>query len=562
VLGAALLIGTMALVSSPARAASAATSVSDVTVTNTAPSTAAGALTNYTIGFQTSTSGALSGSAASFITIILPKGTGLSELNGSVVVDGTNVADCSNESTSSVVEAQCFIFSSDTVATSTAVTVNLDGVTNPITPSTTDTVKVSTSSDTTVVTSPHYSVTGAHGVSNVTVTNTLPSTAAGALTSYTIRFKTSSSGALSGSAGSFVTIRPPSSSVLTDIIGGSVVAGGRLAGDCRTPTTSRVVRCYIATTVAARTAVVVTLAGVTNPTTPSSKATVKVFTSSDTTAVTSHRYSVTAAQAVSDVTVTNTPPSTAAGALTNYTIGFQTSTSGALSGSAGSFITITMPNGTGFSELNGSVVVGGTMVGFCVPNDVVPEVQCDVLSGVIVATSAAVTVDLDGVTDATTPSATDTVTVSTSSDTTAVTSPPYPVTAARGVSNVTVALSSTLAHKTGVTYRIRFTTSSTGELDGSAGDFIDVKVPAGTGMGELTSTAVTDDGRTVGDCAIQSLTQEQCSIFDGATVKAGDEVTVTLVGVTNPKRGSYQLKVSTSSDVTTIKSPAYRVFRP
>ena len=93
-----------------------------------------------------------------------------------------------------------------TVAASTTVAVLLNGVTNPTTTSTTDTLQVKTSSDTSAVTSPTYAITAAHTLSAVTVTVASPSSAAGALTTYKVGFTTSVSGGLSGDAGSTITI--------------------------------------------------------------------------------------------------------------------------------------------------------------------------------------------------------------------------------------------------------------------------------------------------------------------------------------------------------------------
>ena len=55
----------------PASPAGASTAVSNVTVAVASPSSAAGALTTYKVGFKTSASGALSGDTGSTITIVL-----------------------------------------------------------------------------------------------------------------------------------------------------------------------------------------------------------------------------------------------------------------------------------------------------------------------------------------------------------------------------------------------------------------------------------------------------------------------------------------------------------
>ena len=101
----------------------------------------------------------------------------------------------------------CYVYSGDSIGSSTTVTATLSGVTNP--PAGSPTLAVSTSSDVTPVTSPSYSVTGAQSVSGVSVTITPPTSAADGLTTYVVSFTTSSTGALDGDAGNKVIIALP-----------------------------------------------------------------------------------------------------------------------------------------------------------------------------------------------------------------------------------------------------------------------------------------------------------------------------------------------------------------
>ena len=96
-------------------------------------------------------------------------------------------------------------------------------------------------------------------------------------------------------------------------------------------------------------------------------------TSSDVTPATSPTYTVTAAQPVSGVGVTITPPTSAAGGLTTYQVTFTTSSTGALDGDAGSTVTIALPANTGLSSFNNgnasSLDVGATQIGYCEATD-------------------------------------------------------------------------------------------------------------------------------------------------------------------------------------------------
>src|SRR4029079_13996194 len=70
----------------------------------------------------------------------------------------------------------------------------------------------------------------ATGVSNLTASNASPSTAANALTTYAIGFKTSASGALVGSSGANITITFPSDTDLANLRGSPLFVGATQDG--------------------------------------------------------------------------------------------------------------------------------------------------------------------------------------------------------------------------------------------------------------------------------------------------------------------------------------------
>jgi hypothetical protein len=102
------------------------------------------------------------------------------------------------------------------------------------------------------------------------------------------------------------------------------------------------------------------------------------------------------------------------------------------------------------------------------------------------------------------------------------------------------------------TWTIGFTTSSSGDLEGTAGSTITVTLPAGTSMGSFTGGDVADSttDQTVGSrCTVTGGTTVSCAIYDGASIRAGDVVSVSLNGVTNlTTTGPVTVSVSTSSD--------------
>ena len=337
--------------------------MSNVTVTVASPTSAAGALTTYKVGFKTSGSGSLTSSST--ITITLPAGTSLANLIGSPVMLGTTqVGFCTHPSNTS---ATCQLYSGQTIAASTTVAILLNGVTNPVTTSTTDTLQVKTTSDTIAVTSPTYAITAAHTLSGLTVTVASPTSAAGALTTYKLGFTTSVSGGMAGDTGSVMTITLPAGTSTANLIGSPVMLGTTQVGFCTHPSnTTATCQLYSGQTIAASTTVAILLNGVTNPATTSTTDTLQVKTTSDTTTVTSPTYAITAAHTLSGLTVTVASPTSAAGALTTYKLGFTTSVSGGMAGDTGSVMTITLPAGTSTANLIGSpVMLGTTQVGFC-----------------------------------------------------------------------------------------------------------------------------------------------------------------------------------------------------
>ncbi len=534
--------------------------VSAPSVTVAPPSNGAGARTVYTIGFTTSSTGGLSGVAGSQIKITLPSGSSTSTIVGTSVTDTTTSSPVGNCFASSTTVETCAIFNGDSVGAGDHVSVELDGVTNPAAGS--QTLSVSTTSDTPTVTSSSYTIATGQQVSAPSVTVAPPSNGAGARTVYTIGFTTSSTGGLSGVAGSQIKITLPSGSSTSTIVGTSVTdtTTSSPVGNCfASSTTVETCAIFNGDSVGAGDHVTVELDGVTNPAAGSQ--TLSVSTTSDTPTVTSSSYTIATGQQVSAPSVTVAPPSNGAGARTVYTIGFTTSSTGGLSGVAGSQIKITLPSGSSTSTIVGTSVTDTTTsspVGNCFASSTTVE-TCGIFNGDSVGAGDHVTVELDGVTN---PAAgSQTLSVSTTSDTPTVTSSSYTIATGQQITQPSVTLSSFNAGATNVTYTISFNTSSTGGLAGVAGSQIRITLPAGSSTSTIVSTSVTDttSAKQVGNCFASSTTAETCAIFNGSSVLGVDQLRIVLNGVTNPSpvSSSTTLTVSTTSDTPPVTSSGY-----
>jgi IPT/TIG domain len=140
--------------------------VTNVSVTNTAPTDAAAARTVYSITFDTSSTGSMSTLANSSITITFPSGTVLSNVNSSQILtaDNTNIGSCSVSQAN--LTATCEFFNNETVDADTPLTVQVGGVVNPSTVGA-ETLSVQTTSDSTSVTSAQYTIGSAPTITGI-----------------------------------------------------------------------------------------------------------------------------------------------------------------------------------------------------------------------------------------------------------------------------------------------------------------------------------------------------------------------------------------------------------
>jgi hypothetical protein len=233
---------------------------------------------------------------------------------------------------------------------------------------------------------------------------------------------------------------------------------------------------------------------------------------------------------------------------------------------------LTLPAGTGFAGYNASSVVDdstGLRVGAC-GTPVGLTVTCPLSAGAEVHGAAPagdlITVVLHGITN--TSSRSGLIWVSTTSQ---AKIGPFPIAtlAPNHVSTPTVTLGGSKAGET-TSYSIGFRASSSGGLSGAADSAIILTFPQGTGFGSYQSGSVVDEttGAEVGSCGYPPAEMMVCQLSGGATVNGGnpppkptpgDAIGIVLTGVTNPASGTYNVSVSTTSDVMAATSAGYTV---
>jgi len=544
--------------------AAVASSVSTPAVTVTT-SPAVGARAGYTVAFTTSATGGLSAAAGSTVTIVFPAGTGLGSLSSATLKDTTTGQQVGFANSSSTTTLTFTFFGGAVVHAGDGVSADVEGAVNPATASSADTVTVSTSSDTTPVVSGHYAIVAGHPVSTPAVTVTT-SPAVGARAGYTVAFTTSATGGLSRAAGSTVTIVFPAGTGLSSLTSANLTdttTGQRVGAANSSSTTTLTFTFFGGAVVNAGDAVSADVEGAVNPATASSADTVTVSTSSDTAPVVSGPYAIVAQHPLSGpaVTVTTSP---AASARAGYTVAFTTSATGGLSGVAGSTVTIVFPAGTGLSSLTNATLkdtTTGQVVGFA--NSSSTTTLTFTFFGAVVHPGDAVSADVEGAVNPATATSADTVTVSTSSDTTPVVSSHYAIVAKHTVSIPMVSPGSHTPGAASVGYTVTFKASATGGLSAAAGSTVTIAFPAGTGLGSLTSATLTDTttSQQVGFANPSSTTTLTFTFFGGAVVNARDHLSVTVAGVGNPGSASSSdtTKVSTTSDTTPVTSCPYYI---
>jgi hypothetical protein len=562
----ATVLAAMAGAAMPSEA-SPASSVLNPSVAVTV-SSAAGARAAYMVSFKASSTGALSGTAGSTVTMDFPTGTNLGSLNNATLNDvtsGKNNIGFANSSTTTTLVFH--LFSGSSSAAGDQLSADIEGAVNPSTASTTDTVSVSTSADTSPVTSARYTIVANHPVvsPNVIVT---ASAAAGARTAYGVSFAVSSTGGLSGTAGSTVTMVFPTGTDLGSLNNATlndVTSGKNNIGFANSSTTTTLVfHLFSGSSSAAGDQLSADIEGAVNPSTASTTNTVSVSTSSDTSPVTSATYTIVANHPVVSPKVTVTT-SAAVGARAAYGVSFTASSTGALTGTAGGTVTMVFPTGTNMGSVNNAtlndVTSGKNNIGFA-NSSTTTTLVFHLFSGSSSAAGDQLSADIEGAVNPSTASKTDTVSVSTSSDTSPVTSATYAIVAGHQVSTPMVTPSSRIVGASNVNYTINFTASPTGGLSGTAGSTVTMVFPTGTNLGSVTSASLNDVTTSTNNIAFansSTTTTLVFHLFGGSSSAAGDHLSAVVQGATNPSTagGGYSVGVSTTSDPAAVTSCPY-----
>ena len=539
----------------PTAGASGATSVSNVAVAETGPTDAAGALSEFTFSFKTSSTGGMSQADSGEWYAQFPAGTGVSS-SGQVTDITTNqavggVGACSSSELCGTFNGGVTINPGDTLS--------VDATSQTLPPKGSGyTISVHTSSDTTPTTSSNtFATVAAQAVSNVAVAETGPTDAAGALSEFTFSFKTSSTGGMSqADSGEWYAQFPAgtgvsSSGQVTDITTNQAVGG---VGACSSSELCGTFNGGVTINPGDTLSV-----DATSQTLPpkGSGYTISVHTSSDTTPTTSsNTFATVAAQAVSNVAVAETGPTDAAGALSEFTFSFKTSSTGGMSQADSGEWYAQFPAGTGVSssgqvtDITTNQAVGG--VGACSSSEL-----CGTFNGGVTINPGD-TLSVDATSQTLPPKGSGyTISVHTSSDTTPTTSSnTFATVAAQAVSNVAVA-------ETGPTdaagalseFTFSFKTSSTGGMSQADSGEWYAQFPAGTGVsssGQVTDITTNQAVGGVGACSSSEL----CGTFNGGvTINPGDTLSVDATSQTLPPKGSgYTISVHTSSDTTPTTS--------
>ncbi len=390
--------------------------VSAISVVHGSPSAAEGARTQYRVNFTTSATGGLAEDANSRITTSFPTGTGLAGVSGAVFnTSDVQIGSCFSANGLSI---DCFLNNNVTVNPNQGLRLVFSGVTNPA--GRARTLNVSTTSDTTPVASPSYTVVADNPVSAISVVHGSPSAAEGARTQYRVNFTTSATGGLAEDANSRITTSFPTGTGLAGVSGAVFNTSDVQIGSCFSAN-GLSIDCFLNNnvTVNPNQGLRLVFSGVTNP--PAGGRTLNVSTTSDTTPVASPTYTVVADNPVSGVTLTL--DSDAPGVTTRWVPRFTTSATGGLAEDANSRITVSFPTGTGLAGVSGAVFnTSDVQIGSCFSANGL-SIDCFLNNNTTVNPNQALRLNFTGVTN---PSSAGpwTVDVSTTSDTTPVTSDP------------------------------------------------------------------------------------------------------------------------------------------
>jgi len=542
------------------------TALTGATVTPSPATTSSSA--SYTVSATTSSNGALA--VGDSIIVVFPSGTTVpsSMAAGAVSVNGVTattspVINQSSRRVAVVTPAAVSASSSFSLVFSTSA-----GLVNPAS-ATSYTADVSTNIQTTAATSSSYTISAS---STVSAANVTPNpTTVNVVAQYDLSFSLGSTSGLS--VGNTITLTfPGGTTIPSSISTGSVTLKddgatmGSSPSQVSTDPTNRTVTLTVGDVVAASSAMQVifsTTAGIKNPTSAANNYTLTVAATNNGSAE-SNVYTITSSS-VCPATVTPSP--TTASVAAQYTVSFTTGSGGALT--AGSHtISLVFPSGTTIPATMAAnkVTVNGTAL-VVTPTCNQTTRTITLTTPVNVSANGNVSVVFSSDAGIQNPSAGSNyaVSVSTTTEPTAVQSNAYSITAATSISGVTVSLGDP-AISTATTYTISFTTG-TGGL--AIGDTIFFQFPTGTTIpASITASTVTING-TESSAVITDPSARQVRVRSGSTVGASSTASVAFTNVsgekiTNPSTSgsNYTLTARIGVNATQVTSAKYTITAP
>jgi hypothetical protein len=578
-IGSLLIIGGVTLTGGGT--AFAAIGVNNVTASLSTTSASATEV-DYTVGF-TATTGLTTNSNGTqgTITITAPTGTSFSPNYGTYTLkDVTQGATCDdfypltlngagNQVTGGVYGCPSNFNAGDVIQ------VVAEGTSNPTSASSGDSISVSTSSDTTAVSStPTYSIGAATSVSSVSVSVPNDVTATGV--TYSAAF-TLASGLVTntnGTQGTITLTAPTGTSfsssynyytlkdVTQDTTCGNFYpitlngAGNQVTGG--------VYSCP--SNFNAGDVIQVTAGDTTNPSSTSTSDHISVTTSSDTVAANSESYAIVAETAVTPTSISLSSDANGATGVT-YSVGFTPSASGALANQVGS-ITLAAPSGTVFSGTYPDYVLHDvTQATSCYLYPLTTANSGATLTGNLyncsnVAAGDELVLDAADTTNPSTNSTTDKISISTSSDLATAQTAAYSIVTPGTPPATSISLSSSAAGASEIDYLVGFTASGT--VASSSGT-VKLTAPTGTAFSSSTGDFTIDDVTQDSNCGVSGVSNGTATVtltLGGCfTINSGDSVVVNAENTINPTTTSTtdQISINTSANSTTARTPDYSI---
>ena len=533
----------------------------------------------YSVDFTASSTGQVQNDQRGTITLAFPAGTGLPTPGYAVgnVVDVTTGQSMYPSGSSASGNKFTLTFSYYPVRAGDRIRVTVPNVTNPGT-SAGNTISVSTSSDSaTGAITPPYAI-GSSVVAPTVSPTWLPTSAAASAGKMTYTMLFMPTATVTHGSGT-ITVTAPRDAVLANTGAElyDVTANASLGTTDAPGTTSNAATYKVNSNdsdVPASHLIQLIIRGAQNPSpSPSGPEALRITTSAEPTRFTTNSYQFKTEQPVANTTISQTSDATAAGHVT-YTVGFTTSSTGALAGYGPSgtgvpgTVTVTLPPGAAFSSSTNMGVYDVTAGQTLFSSGTTGSGNARTFTVANLPAGHRIRLTIPGIQNDT---AAGPLTVSTSSDS-AGPAATVPVATAQAVSKLAVEQTSAAANATGVTYLVGFSTSSTGGLAGSLGPAgqITLTIPGQLQLDPISVYDVTDAeslgtiSPASGSVAGSSMTYDvgsdpncgSSSAYACYPISAGHQLLLTIPHVTNAAvAGTVKLSTTSDTGLATISLP-------